>query len=112
MLSFDVSAIDIVLLIAVTVLLLLFIQKKGQTSPTSQLPVQVHDEFPEKTEAKSEKTKKKPSANLPYKGFRECVHSFGYLKDLPKNTPVPDECFGCPQVMSCMFASEQNQLAR
>ncbi len=112
MLSFDVSAIDIVLLIAVIVLLLLFIQKKGQVSPTSQLPVQAQDELPEKTKVKTKKAKKNLSDNQLQKGFHECAHSFGHLKDLPKNAPVPDECFGCPQVMRCMFATEQNQLAR
>jgi hypothetical protein len=112
MLSFDVSAIDIVLLIAVIVLLVLFIQKKGQASTTPPLSVQAQDELPEKTELKSQKAKKKLTANQSHKGFHECAHSFGYLKDLPKNTPVPNECFGCPQVMRCLFTSEQDQLAQ
>ena len=31
-----------------------------------------------------------------------CVHHFGYLRELPKNTPIPSECLGCPQVVECM----------
>ena len=31
-----------------------------------------------------------------------CVHHFGYLRKLPKNTPIPSECLGCPQVVECM----------
>jgi hypothetical protein len=22
---------------------------------------------------------------------------------LPKNTPIPDECFGCPKILQCLF---------
>jgi len=112
MLSFDISAIDIVLLIAVIVLLLLSIQKRGQSSTPSQLPAQERDQLSEKVETKSQNTKKKLPTTQSPKGFRGCAHDFGYLKNLPKNTPVPDECFGCPQVMRCLFANEQDQLVQ
>jgi len=46
------------------------------------------------------------------KGFHECVHSLGYLRNLPQNTPVPNECFGCQKVMRCLFPDEQNQPMR
>lgn len=32
-----------------------------------------------------------------------CAHHFGYLRKLPKNTPIPRECLGCPQVVECMI---------
>ena len=31
-----------------------------------------------------------------------CVHHFGYLRILPKNTSIPTECLGCRQVVECM----------
>jgi len=31
-----------------------------------------------------------------------CLHHFGYLRKLPKSTPIPDECLGCPQAVECM----------
>lgn len=31
-----------------------------------------------------------------------CVHHFGYLRKLPRNTPIPSECLGCPQVVECL----------
>lgn len=31
-----------------------------------------------------------------------CAHHFGYLRTLPKNTPIPSECLGCRQVVDCM----------
>jgi hypothetical protein len=39
------------------------------------------------------------------KGSPECAHYFGYLRTLPKNTPIPDECFGCTRIMECFMQS-------
>jgi len=33
----------------------------------------------------------------------ECRHFFGYLKKIPKNTQIPDECFGCPRMVDCLY---------
>jgi len=35
--------------------------------------------------------------------FEGCLHKFGYLKSLRKNAPIPDECFGCPQILECLM---------
>ena len=37
------------------------------------------------------------------KDFEGCPHKFGYLKSLRKNAPIPDECFGCPQILECLM---------
>ncbi len=42
-------------------------------------------------------------ANQP--STRECAHHFGYLRELPKNTQIPGECLGCPQIVECMITS-------
>lgn len=34
--------------------------------------------------------------------FEGCPHEFGYLRNLPKNAPIPDECFGCSQILECL----------
>jgi len=39
------------------------------------------------------------------KGSQDCAHHFGYLKTLPRNTPIPDECFGCTRIMECFMQS-------
>lgn len=31
-----------------------------------------------------------------------CAHQLGYLKNRPKNTPVPEECFTCTKMLDCM----------
>ena len=33
----------------------------------------------------------------------ECQHYFGYLKKLPKNASIPDECLTCPKITQCLF---------
>jgi hypothetical protein len=35
--------------------------------------------------------------------FEGCPHKFGHLKSLRKNAPIPDECFGCPQILECLM---------
>jgi hypothetical protein len=37
--------------------------------------------------------------------FKGCTFKMGYLKSLPKNKPIPDECFGCPQILECIALS-------
>lgn len=32
---------------------------------------------------------------------RECRYRFGYLRTLPKNESIPDECFSCDRIIEC-----------
>ncbi|TRO48199.1 hypothetical protein E2P60_01455 [Candidatus Bathyarchaeota archaeon] len=32
-----------------------------------------------------------------------CVHHLGYLKNRPKNTPMPEECLTCSKMIDCMY---------
>lgn len=111
MLSFEVSAIDVVLLVVVLVLLLLFIsQKRGHSVAEPRLNTDVQEKLSRKP-VKVEKTGAKDSVKKQStEGFQECVHQFGHLKGMPKNTPVPDECFGCPKVLRCMFPDPVQQI--
>ncbi len=38
-------------------------------------------------------------------GLSACPHYFGYLKKLPKNVPIPDECLGCLRIVECLHSS-------
>ena len=31
-----------------------------------------------------------------------CSHFFGYLKEMPKNTSIPEQCYGCPKMVDCI----------
>ena len=56
---------------------------------------------PEKPK-KKEKTKKlkKVEAEEAEEG---CPYHFGYLKEKPKSTPIPEECLTCPKMVDCML---------
>ncbi len=32
-----------------------------------------------------------------------CTHYFGYLTEIPKNTPIPDGCLGCLRITECLI---------
>ena len=106
MLSFDLSAVDVVLLVAVFILFSLYVTKMKE-KPKNQSK--------SKTEKPQISKKSQTTSNLDQKPERleeklqpgfDCTHHFGYLKNLSRNTPVPNECFGCPKVMQCLFPNE------
>lgn len=39
----------------------------------------------------------------------ECSHFFGYLRKIPRNTSIPDECFSCPKMVECLSYSISEQ---
>jgi len=32
----------------------------------------------------------------------KCSHFLGFLRKIPKNTTIPDECFSCPTMVECL----------
>ncbi len=45
--------------------------------------------------------------SVPKKKLQEmpsgCLHFFGYLRNMPKNTLIPDDCLGCSKIVECMY---------
>jgi len=113
MLSFDLSAIDIVLLVAVLILFSLYVTRKPgapRTESGFKSSIERERKLPlSKKENPSNQKSKTASSTQPDKVFQNCEHEFGYLKNLLRNTPVPDECFGCPKVMQCLFPAAESQ---
>jgi hypothetical protein len=35
------------------------------------------------------------------KNNAKCPHHFGYLSELPKDKPIPEECLLCPKLLEC-----------
>jgi len=69
------------------------VQAKQETpAPTYNESREIHK--PEKITA-STKTNSSSSK-------RDCIHHFGYLRSFPKNSPIPDECFGCEKIVDCL----------
>ncbi len=57
-----------------------------------------HFQFPRIRKNTSDKSGEKVSSE----SHRTCSHFFGYVKTLPKNTPIPDECLWCPSIVDCL----------
>jgi len=53
---------------------------------------------PQKPQEPPQKSAEKGSHESP----RKCSHFFGYVRTLPKNTPIPDECLWCPSIVDCL----------
>jgi len=107
MFSFEVSAIDIALTIAVVVLLLLFLtQRHVQPTTESESTITYQKETSEKPKVSVKTAQEKVSKTQTPMDSQECVHHFGYLRNLPKGNPVPDECFGCKKILQCLFPNE------
>jgi len=113
MLSFEISAIDVVLSVVVVVLIVLYVsQQKGKAVAEQKLPARRFEEKLEKLKTKAKDKSEEPTTRPSPAGFSTCKHNFGHLRKLPPNTPVPDECFGCPKVTRCLFPKEQDLVAR
>lgn len=40
---------------------------------------------------------------------KDCIHQFGYLRTIPKNKPIPDECFGCTKIVECLINAKNSK---
>jgi len=110
MVSFEFSVIDVVLMIAIIVLLALYLTKPS-TEPRDELEHSIREEKTLETPTVSVETKKSSEEALPTTGVEmesstKCTHQFGYLKNLPKNDSIPDECFTCPQYIKCALGDK------
>ncbi len=50
----------------------------------------------------------KTSGNPVEKTPTECAHHFGYLKSLPKEAAISDECLTCPKLLHCFVKKENS----
>jgi hypothetical protein len=57
----------------------------------------------EVSESSKEELPMAPSKNTEGKPS-ECPHYFGYLRAVPKNSAMPEECFCCPKIMDCFYS--------
>jgi len=110
MLSFELSAIDLILVIAVAILLILYITKSSAKTPTEEKLLVEKENPPKKPtteDVKLEKEIEKPiPIAKPQKDSAKCPYGFGYLKKLGKNASIPDQCLSCTKIMECFSANE------
>jgi len=76
--------------------------------------VQAKQETPTPTRMESREVPKPEKTVAPPKtefasSKRDCLHQFGYLRTLPKNAPIPDECFGCTKIVECLVKAKLHE---
>jgi hypothetical protein len=75
--------------------------QKSEERPTAK-PFFHFPKTKKDTQQKPQEPPKKSEAKGPVEYQRKCSHFFGYVKTLPKNTPIPDECLWCPSIVDCL----------
>ena len=116
MLSFELSAIDLILAIAVIILLVLYLTKPP-TEPGSAQSSRGHERrsldyktVPEEKTAEKvasfQNESEEREMSVSPKNAKKCHHHFGYLQEHAGNSSVPDECLNCLRVVECMFPKE------
>lgn len=77
----------------------------SQESPEHDQSIRKASESVEPTKPlKAASTQKQVSRSSDWK---DCLHEFGYLHGLPRNTPIPGECFGCQRIVDCLVTKKK-----
>jgi hypothetical protein len=98
MLSFELTAIDLILVIAVIVLLILYLTKLAN-SP---------EQFLKRSIAKSasrERVESTSQGDAHARAYTECPRGFGNIRKLDNDGSVSDRCLGCYRIMECYSES-------
>ena len=78
------------------------------TEGTSQMGVEQAQKPSEYVEPpKQTKTAVSPKPTQKNATDKDCLHHFGYLNSLPRNTPIPGECFGCQRIVDCLVTKKK-----
>ncbi len=96
MISFELSAIDLILVIAVIVLLILYLTK---FSVNTFEPKSFRQ--PRAKDAKQERSTLRFQSN-----YTECPRGFGNIKKLGEDNSVSERCLGCYKIMECYSENE------
>ncbi len=91
MLSFELSAIDLILVLSVIVLLILYMTKLSVKTPEENSFRQ-----PIVKNANLER-----SVSMPQNDYTECPRGFGNIRKLGEDNSVSERCLGCYRIMEC-----------
>ena len=83
--------------------------QKIREEPTESIQTKAHVETEKNQKKKKGKQAKRSFFLFGETSFEGCSYKFGYLRTLPKNTPIPDECFGCPKILECLGSSKKKK---
>lgn len=91
MLSFELSAIDLILAIAVVTLFIMYITKFENIHPNTT-------SFFKKIKINKKKQKETIHSHQKYE---ECPRGFGKIKRVGEDNSVSERCLGCYRIMEC-----------
>ncbi len=74
-----------------------------KTVSTKTSPHEAHSQTIAKPIPSVEKHEEKKPSAVP----KNCKHYLGYVKTLPKSTPIPDECMWCTSIVKCLTGTEK-----
>ena len=96
MLSFELSAIDLILATSVIVLLIMYMTKLSDKTPdvNSFRTPRVEDASPERAISHIQND------------YTECQRGFGNIRKLGEDSSVSERCLGCYRIMECYSESE------
>lgn len=109
MLSFELSAIDLILAVAVIILLILYLTKSSAKPSTGEkllVRKESSSERPQEEVTMPDEERKRLMSTEPQTGSAECPYGFGYLRKLDRGASIPDGCLSCPRIMECYGANE------
>jgi len=92
-LSFDISVIDIAMLIAIIVLFALHLTRSQRETNKQKRLLKIQRA---QRESITQETAKRNS---------DCPHKFGFLQT-QKNKGIPEECAGCAKIIKCLLPDE------
>jgi len=108
MLSFELSAIDLILAIAVIILLILYTTKSSTKTLAQEKPL-IEEQGSKKPMMETmipQEERKRLVSTQPQTDSRKCPYGFGYLTKLDKDASIPDKCLSCSRIMECYNANE------
>ena len=96
MISFELTAIDLILVLTVIVLLILYMTKIAGTPSEKNFG-----------QASQKVTKPQRAVSAPQHNNGKCPRGFGNIKGLDEGDSVSERCLGCYMIMECY--SENNK---
>ena len=96
MLSFELTAIDIILVIAVLILVMLYWTKLANI-PDERIFRGIL----------TKNTQPEEFVSYPQNDYTECPRGFGNIKKINDDNSVSERCLGCYRIMDCYGESEE-----
>jgi len=103
MLSFEITAIDLVLVIAVIALLLLYVIKLAN-SPEELIKKSLEQSAKHQIAPAESKNDFGSKVNA---GFSECPRGFGKIRGIGSDDQISDRCLGCYRMSKCYVEEDK-----